>query len=79
MAAEKLKDSQELLTLYDKTAEENVIVKAGDVYANLENYGPAQADKEGRTFEKLEVAKLYKNNLLSIFQFWTDWMLVELI
>ena len=68
MAAEKLKDSQELLTLYDKTAEENVIVKAGDVYANLENYGPAQADKEGRTFEKLEVANLIEQKMAEIFE-----------
>ena len=68
MAAEKLKDSQELLTLYDKTAEENVIVKAGDVYANLENYGPAQADKEGRTFEKLEVANKIEEKMSLIFE-----------
>ena len=68
MAAEKLKDSQELLTLYDKTAEENVIVKAGDVYANLENYGPAQADEQGRTFEKLEVANKIEEKMSLIFE-----------
>jgi hypothetical protein len=31
LAAEKLKDSQELLTLYDNELEKNVIVKAGDI------------------------------------------------
>jgi hypothetical protein len=65
---EKLKESQELLTLYDKTAQENVIVKAGDVYANLENYGPAEQDKEGRTFEKLEVANLIEQKMSEIFE-----------
>ena len=55
-AAEKLKESQELLTLFDKEKGENVIVKAADVYKNLENYGPSKADKDGRPFEKLEVA-----------------------
>jgi len=33
-AAEKLKESKELLTLYDKQKQTNVIVKAGDVYKN---------------------------------------------
>ena len=68
LAAEKLKDSRELLTLYDKTKEENVIVRAGDVYNNLENYGPAETDKEGRTFEKLEVANQIKQLMGTIFE-----------
>ena len=41
---------------------ENVIVKASEVYKNLENYKPAKADKDGRPFEKLEVANQIKNN-----------------
>ena len=68
LAAQKLKDSRELLTLYDKTKEENVIVRAGDVYNNLENYGPAKTDKEGRTFEKLEVANQIKQLMGTIFE-----------
>jgi hypothetical protein len=68
LAAQKLKDSRELLTLYDKTKEENVIVRAGDVYNNLENYGPAETDKEGRTFEKLEVANQIKELMGTIFE-----------
>ena len=68
LAAEKLKDSRELLTLYDKTKEENVIVRAGDVYNNLENYGPAETDKEGRTFEKLEVANQIKQLMGTVFE-----------
>ena len=68
LAAEKLKDSRELLTLYDRTLEKNVIVQAGDVYKNLANYGPAQADKEGRTFEKLEVANLIEQKMAEIFE-----------
>jgi len=68
LAAQKLKDSRELLTLYDKTKEENVIVRAGDVYNNLENYGPAETNKEGRTFEKLEVANQIKELMGTIFE-----------
>ena len=68
IAAAELKDSRELLTLYDRTLEKNVIVQAGDVYKNLSNYGPAQADKEGRTFEKLEVANLIEQKMAEIFE-----------
>ena len=68
IAAQELKDSKELLTLYDRTLEKNVIVQAGDVYKNLANYGPAQADKEGRTFEKLEVANLIEQKMAEIFE-----------
>ena len=67
-AAEKLKESQELLTLYDKEKQTNVIVKAGDVYKNLENYGPAKADKDGRPFEKIEVANQISNTMGRIFE-----------
>ena len=67
-AAERLKESQELLTLYDRTLERNVIVKAGDVYNNLDNYGPAQADKDGRPFEKIEVANQIKQLMGTIFE-----------
>ena len=67
-AAERLKESQELLTLYDRTLERNVIVKAGDVYNNLDNYGPAEADKDGRPFEKIEVANQIKQLMGTIFE-----------
>ena len=67
-AAEKLKESKELLTLYDKQKQTNVIVKAGDVYKNLENYGPAKADKDGRPFEKIEVANQISNTMGRIFE-----------
>ena len=67
-AAEKLKESQELLTLYDKEKQTNVIVKAGDVYKNLENYGPAKADKDGRPFEKIEVANQISDTMGRIFE-----------
>ena len=67
-AAEKLKESQELLTLYDKKKQENVIVKAADVYKNLENYGPSKADKNGRPFEKLEVANKITEIMGTIFE-----------
>ena len=67
-AAEKLKESQELLTLYDKEKQENVIVKAADVYKNLENYGPSKADKNGRPFEKLEVANKITEIMGTIFE-----------
>ena len=60
LAAQELKDSKELLTLYDRTLQRNVVVQAGDVYNNLTNYEPAKTDKEGRTFEKLEVANLIR-------------------
>jgi len=68
IAAQELKDSKELLTLYDRTLEKNVIVQAGDVYKNLANYGPAEADKQGRTFEKLEVANLIEQKMAEIFE-----------
>jgi len=67
-AAEKLKESQELLTLFDKEKGENVIVKAADVYKNLENYGPSKADKNGRPFEKLEVADKITEIMGTIFE-----------
>ena len=67
-AAEKLKESQELLTLYDKEKQTNVIVKAGDVYKNLENFGPAKADKNGRPFEKLEIKKAIEDTMGEIFE-----------
>jgi len=67
-AAEKLKESQELLTLFDKEKGENVIVKAADVYKNLENYGPSKADKNGRPFEKLEVANKITDIMGTIFE-----------
>ena len=67
-AAEKLKDSQQLLTLFDKEKQENVIVKAADVYKNLENYGPSKADKSGRPFEKLEVANKITQIMGEIFE-----------
>ena len=67
-SAEKLKESQELLTLYDKEKGENVIVKAADVYKNLENYGPSKADKNGRPFEKLEVANKITQIMGEIFE-----------
>jgi len=67
-AAEKLKESRELLTLYDRTLQRNVVVQAADVYNNLENYGPAETDKEGRTFEKLEVANQIKQLMGTIFE-----------
>ena len=65
---EDFKDSKELLTLYDNTLEKNVIVKAGDVYKNIENYAPAEKDKTGRTFEKLEVANLIEDKMSEIFE-----------
>jgi len=68
IAAAELKDSKELLTLYDRTLEKNVIVQAGDAYKNLSNYGPAQADKEGRTFEKLEVGNLIAQKMEEVFE-----------
>ena len=68
IAAQELKDSKELLTLYDRTLEKNVIVQAGDAYKNLSNYGPAQADKEGRTFEKLEVGNLIAQKMEEVFE-----------
>ena len=68
LASEKLKESQELLTLYDRELKRNVIVKAKDVYSNLENYEPAKTDKEGRTFEKLEVSELIEENMTKIFE-----------
>ena len=67
-AAEKLKDSQQFLTLYDKEKEENVVVKAGDVYKDLERYGPAKADKDGRPFEKLEIAEKISDTMGKIFE-----------
>ena len=67
-AAEKLKESEQLLTLYDKSKGENVIVRASEVYKNLENYGPAKADKDGRPFEKLEVANQIKETMGRIFE-----------
>ena len=67
-AAEKLKESQELLTLYDKEKQTNVIVKAEDVYKNLENFGPAKADKNGRPFEKLEIKKAIEDTMGEIFE-----------
>jgi len=67
-AAERLKESRELLTLYDKTKEENVIVKASDVYNNLDNYGPAEAKKDGRPFEKIEVANQIKQLMGTVFE-----------
>jgi hypothetical protein len=68
VAAEKLKESEQLLTLYDKSKGENVIVKASEVYKNLENFGPAKADKDGRPFEKLEVANQIKETMGRIFE-----------
>ena len=68
LAAEKLKDSQELLTLYDNELEKNVIVKAGDVYNNLSKYGPSKKDETGKTFEKLEVANLINDKMAEIFE-----------
>ena len=68
LAAEKLKDSQELLTLYDNELEKNVIVKAGDVYNNLSKYGPSKRDETGKTFEKLEVAELINDKMAEIFE-----------
>lgn len=68
MAAEKLKESEQLLTLYDKSKKENVIVRASEVYKNLKNYGPAKADKDGRPFEKLEVANQIKETMGRIFE-----------
>ena len=68
LAAEKLKDSRELLTLYDRTLERNVIVKAGDVYNNLDNYGPAEKTKDGRPFEKIEVANQIKQLMGTVFE-----------
>ena len=65
---EDFKDSKELLTLYDNTLKKNVIVKAGDVYKNIENYAPAEKDKTGRTFEKLEVASLIEDKMAEIFE-----------
>ena len=47
---------------------ENVIVKAADVYKNLENYGPSKADKDGRPFEKLEVANKITEIMGTIFE-----------
>ena len=68
MAAEKLKESQQLLTLFDKSRGENVIVKAADVYKNLENFGPAKADKDGRPFEKIEVGNKIEEIMSRIFE-----------
>ena len=67
-AAERLKESKELLTLYDRTLKRNVIVKAGDVYNNLDNYGPAENKKDGRPFEKIEVANQIKQLMGTIFE-----------
>ena len=67
-AAEKLKESEQLLTLYDRSLERNVIVRASEVYKNLENFGPAKADKSGRPFEKLEVAEQIKKTMGKIFE-----------
>jgi len=68
MAAQELKDSQELLTLYDNELQKNVIVKAGDVYNDLSRYGPSKKDETGRTFEKLEVANLIEEKMSEIFE-----------
>ena len=68
MAAQKLKDSQELLTLYDNELQKNVIVKAGDVYNDLSRYGPSKRDETGKTFEKLEVANLIEEKMAEIFE-----------
>ena len=68
MAAQELKDSQELLTLYDNELQKNVIVKAGDVYNDLSRYGPSKKDETGRTFEKLEVANLIEEKMSQIFE-----------
>ena len=68
LAAQELKDSKELLTLYDRTLQRNVVVQAGDVYNNLTNYEPAKTDKEGRTFEKLEVGNLIEQKMGEIFE-----------
>jgi hypothetical protein len=68
VAAEKLKESEQLLTLYDKAKGENVIVKASEVYKNLENFGPAKADKDGRPFEKLEIKKAIEETMGRIFE-----------
>ena len=68
LAAQELKESKELLTLYDRTLQRNVVVEAGDVYNNLTNYEPAKTDKEGRTFEKLEVANLIEQKMAEIFE-----------
>ena len=68
LAAQELKDSKELLTLYDRTLQRNVVVQAADVYNNLTNYEPAKTDKEGRTFEKLEVANLIEQKMAEIFE-----------
>jgi len=68
MAAQELKDSQELLTLYDNELQKNVIVKAGDVYNDLSRYGPSKKDETGKTFEKLEVANLIEEKMSEIFE-----------
>ena len=68
MAAQKLKDSQELLTLYDNELQKNVIVKAGDVYNDLSRYGPSKRDETGKTFAKLEVANLIDEKMSEIFE-----------
>ena len=67
-AAQRLKDSRELLTLYDRTLKRNVVVQAGDVYNNLDNYGPAEKKKDGRPFEKVEVANLIEQKMAEIFK-----------
>ena len=67
LAAEQLKDSRELLTLYDNELGKNVIVKAADVYSDLTRFSPSKKDQEGKTFEKLEVANLIEEKMSEIF------------
>ena len=67
IAAQELKDSQELLTLFDNELGKNVIVKAGDVYNDLSRFGPSKKDETGKTFEKLEVANLIDEKMSEIF------------
>ncbi len=68
LAAEQLKDSRELLTLYDNELGKNVIVKAADVYSDLTRFGPSKKDQQGKTFEKLEVANLIDEKMSEIFE-----------
>jgi hypothetical protein len=68
IAAQELKDSKELLTLYDTELGKNVIVQAGDVYNDLTRYGPSKKDETGKTFEKLEVADLIDEKMSEIFE-----------
>ena len=67
LAAQELKDSRELLTLYDNELGKNVIVKAADVYNDLTRFGPSKKDQQGKTFEKLEVANLIDEKMSEIF------------